>query len=355
MTTTCSLVMSQKGNVDELMTDINRIKYSNLPYETLVNLEKEVIEEQNRLFKELKNVRDSIYEDLENNDASKIDQKKSKSRILKNRIDNTNNRLEYLRNQTETKIMESKFVVLLGSQKRFDLYEKSLMYVIVFILGLIVFDLLINKDDTISLYIFYIDVVCCVYFLGDLTLRYRFSRNKKWFWNTYWLDILTSIPVPPTGQIIRAGRFVRLLRLLRMTRIARVFLFMWRGMEKLQDVINVPLLKKSLKLALTMVIIGAIVITWAEGTSDNSVGNIFDSSWWSFISIFTGAFGPIYNPSTAIGRVMTVILVVSGMLLVGIFTATLTSLYIDDETDELAYNQTDLSKRLERIEELIKK
>ena len=347
--------MTQKDTVDDLLADINRIKYSNLSYDTLMNLEKKITEERNELIEELKDVKKSIYEDLENNDASNIDKKKSKARIIKNRLDNTENRLEYLNNQTETKYMEDNFKKFLGSQRKFELYEKFLMYIIISILGLIVFDLLINKDDVVSLYIFYIDVVCCIYFLSDLTLRYRFSRNKKWFWNTYWLDILTSIPVPPAGQIIRAGRFIRLLRLLRMTRIIRVFLFMWRGMEKLQDVINVPLLKKSLKLALTMVIIGAIVITWAEGTSENSVGNIFDSSWWSFISIFTGAFGPIYNPSTAIGRVMTIILVVSGMLLVGIFTATLTSLYIDDETDELAYNQADLSKRLERIEELLKK
>jgi voltage-gated potassium channel len=347
--------MTQSEIVDNLLADINRIKYSNLSYDTLVNLEKEINEEKNKLIDDLKKVKKSIYDDLENNNASNIEQKKSKARILKNRLDNTNNRLDYLKNQTETKFMEDKFRKFLGSKKKYDIYEKFLMYVIISILGLIVFDLLINKDNTISLYIFYIDLACCIYFLSDLTLRYRFSRNKKWFWDTYWLDILTSIPVPPAGQIVRAGRFIRLLRLLRMTRIVRVFLFMWRGMEKLQDVINVPLLKKSLKLALTMVIIGAIVITWAEGTSDNSVGNIFDSSWWSFISIFTGAFGPIYNPSTAIGRVMTVILVVSGMLLVGIFTATLTSLYIDDETDELAYNQVNLSKRLERIEELLKK
>ena len=347
--------MTRKDTVDDLLADINRIKYSNLSYDTLMNLEKEITEEKNELIEELKNIKKSIYEDLENNNASKIDEKKSKARIIKNRLDNTENRLEYLNNQTETKYMEDNFKKFLGSKRKFEFYEQILMYVIISILGLIVFDLLINKDDIVSMYIFYIDVVCCIYFLSDLTLRYKFSRNKKWFWNTYWLDILTSIPVPPTGQIIRAGRFIRLLRILRMTRIFRVFLFMWRGMEKLQDVINVPLLKKSLKLALTMVIVGAIVITWAEGTSNNSVGNIFDSSWWSFISIFTGAFGPIYNPSTAIGRVMTVILVISGMLLVGIFTATLTSLYIDDETDELAYNQADLSKRLERIEELLKK
>ena len=56
---------------------IRRIKYSNLPFETLLNLEKEIIEKKNELFEELKKVRKSIYDDLENNSASNIEQKKS--------------------------------------------------------------------------------------------------------------------------------------------------------------------------------------------------------------------------------------------------------------------------------------
>ena len=127
--------MTPDDTVDSLMADIKRIKYSNLPYETLLNLEKEIIEEKNELFDELKKVRKSIYDDLENNSASNIEQKKSKARVLKNRIENTNNRLNYLRDQTETKIMEDKFRDFLGSQKRFEVYEKFLMYVIIAIFG----------------------------------------------------------------------------------------------------------------------------------------------------------------------------------------------------------------------------
>ena len=78
--------MTQKDTVDDLLADINRIKYSNLSYDTLMNLEKKITEERNELIEELKDVKKSIYEDLENNDASNIDKKKSKARIIKNRL-----------------------------------------------------------------------------------------------------------------------------------------------------------------------------------------------------------------------------------------------------------------------------
>ena len=59
--------MTRKDTVDDLLADINRIKYSNLSYDTLMNLEKEITEEKNELIEELKNIKKSIYEDLENN------------------------------------------------------------------------------------------------------------------------------------------------------------------------------------------------------------------------------------------------------------------------------------------------
>ena len=41
------------------------------------------------------------------------------------------------------------------------------------------------------------------------------------------------------------------------------------------------------------------------------------------------------------------------MMLIGIFTATLTSLYMDDETDELAHNQERMEEKLDKIERLL--
>ncbi|MCP3691282.1 MAG: two pore domain potassium channel family protein, partial [Planctomycetaceae bacterium] len=75
--------------------------------------------------------------------------------------------------------------------------------------------------------------------------------------------------------------------------------------------------------------------------------------WWSFTTLVTGGFGDIHNPVTAPGRLLTVMLVITGMILVGVFTATLTSLYVGEESEELQRYQDEMNSRLNRMEETI--
>jgi uncharacterized membrane protein (DUF106 family) len=66
--------------------------------------------------------------------------------------------------------------------------------------------------------------------------------------------------------------------------------------------------------------------------------------WWSFTTVVTGGFADIYNPETTGGRFLTVLLIVSGMIIVGVFTATLTSLYVEEGTEELQMMQKNLDE-----------
>ena len=53
----------------------------------------------------------------------------------------------------------------------------------------------------------------------------------------------------------------------------------------------------------------------------------------------TGGFGDIYNPKTPVGRILTVVLIIAGMILVGTFTATLTSVMVDESEEIEALNE----------------
>ncbi|MEO0867983.1 MAG: potassium channel family protein, partial [Cyanobacteria bacterium J06642_11] len=81
------------------------------------------------------------------------------------------------------------------------------------------------------------------------------------------------------------------------------------------------------------------------------------SLWWSFTTVVTGGFADIHNPETMAGKVLTVILVILGMVLVGIFTATLTTVMVGDEDDmeqlrtEMEEQFDQLLQRMDRIEQ----
>jgi voltage-gated potassium channel len=190
------------------------------------------------------------------------------------------------------------------------------------------------------------------------------ASNKAWFWQHNWIDFVTSIPIP-SAQVVRYGRafrvlrlfrvlrsfrVLRMLRLLRVVRAFRVFLKLFRGMEKLEQVLDVRMMKKSLRWLFGIMALGAAVIYSLEGHMATPVGSAAESAWWSFTTVVTGGFGDLHNPVTGWGRMLTVLLIVSGMIVVGVFTATLTSVYMAEENEALQIRQESLERTLANIQ-----
>jgi len=68
--------------------------------------------------------------------------------------------------------------------------------------------------------------------------------------------------------------------------------------------------------------------------------------------VVTGGFGDIYNPATGSGRALTVLLIITGMILAGVFTATLTTLMTGEENEEFNIMQQNLEERMKKMERL---
>ena len=189
-----------------------------------------------------------------------------------------------------------------------------------------------------QLWVFWIiDVICCALFMANFIFEHRLADSKKWYWKNNWIDFITSIPLPPvqiiaaSGDmgIIRLGRLLRAVRILRALRLFRIALFFWRGMDHLSTTLDVRLLKRSLLYGLLSLVFGAFIFM---GLERMETGSGFGASlWWSFTTLVTGGYADIHNPETASGKILTVFLVITGMVLVGVFTATLTSILVSDE------------------------
>ena len=102
--------------------------------------------------------------------------------------------------------------------------------------------------------------------------------------------------------------------------------------------------------------IGGILVWKIEaGTAieGNDVTTAPGGLWWSFTTVVTGGFADIHNPLTTVGRLLTMMLVITGMILVGVFTATLTSLYVGEESEEMQRHQDAMNDRLDRVESVL--
>ena len=189
-----------------------------------------------------------------------------------------------------------------------------------------------------KLWLFWIlDVICCTVFMVNFFFEHTLAASKKWYWKRNWIDFITSIPLPPvqviaaSGQLefVRLGRLLRAMRILRALRVFRIALFFWRGMDHLSSTLDVRLLKRSLLYGLLSLVFGACIFMGLERMEKGS--GFGASLWWSFTTLVTGGYADIHNPETASGKILTVFLVITGMVLVGVFTATLTSILVSDE------------------------
>jgi voltage-gated potassium channel len=88
-------------------------------------------------------------------------------------------------------------------------------------------------------------------------------------------------------------------------------------------------------LGITLVILlgGAISLYLLEHEVNKTVDNLGDAIYWAIISMTTTGYGDI-TPSTAGGRIIAAVVVVSGLVLLSIVTATVASVFVERKIRE---------------------
>lgn len=160
------------------------------------------------------------------------------------------------------------------------------------------------------------------------------EKYKHWFWGRIkymltWealIDLLAILPFY-LHQIFRFDlRVLRILRLLRLLRIFRLTTYM-KSARMVGNVFKNHMheLVLSFVLALSLIIISSCILYFAEHIAQPEVfTSIPDTLWWSVITLTTIGYGDMV-PITAIGKLFTAIIALTGVALfalpAGIITA----------------------------------
>lgn len=384
---------------------LDELHPARLSVETLRRLQAGVQTRFGELNVEAVQLEETVQESLDRSEQDTLQLAKTKTARLRAEADQLQEQDDKLEVAIQRRIVREGMASILGSDKAVSILESVVMMLIVVVLSLLVYDSTVPDDSTRPSWlskdsIFLIDTVCCLIFMSEFFLRLYCAESKMFVWRHHWIDFVTSIPIPGQAQLARFGRvarlarFARVLRMLRFLRFLRLFFLLWRGMDKLQDVIDVKLMKRTLRWAVAVTLLGAVFIYltegngWnilsqgssdattsvadpadgtasvpgpendgdhitasdgADGSEPNAVGSLPLALWWSFTTVVTGGFGDIHNPESSSGQMLTAILVIMGMVLVGVFTATLTSLYVGEQSEEIERLQENLVERLDQI------
>lgn len=173
-------------------------------------------------------------------------------------------------------------------------------------------------------------------FLADYVIRLTIARNRFAWMKANLID-LASVLLP----------FLRPLRLVRLITLLTVFHRTTTATLHNKIVIYTALS------TLLLVIISSLAILEAErDLPDASITNYGDAIWWAIVTITTVGYGD-YTPVSAVGRVITVALMLGGIALIGVITATLASWITDRVADSNQQNEDYTHAKLQHLEQLI--
>ena len=343
-----------ESDIRSIAERVDNIRLVKLPTPVLERIYEDIQRDLDKVVERAKTIEEELHVKLLDGDGSSLEEAHKEMAQCKREADEIEDYKNLIYDALQEAKLKKRMIEFLGSERRANLLEITVLALIVVVLGFMTWELFYlqgSEHADTRLNIFYLDAGCCVIFLTEFFLRYKFAEDRRWYVRNHWIDFVTSIPIPAVSEL-RYGRSVRLLRLIRALRVLRAFriiFFFWRGMDHLSSVVNVKLMKKSMKGICVIMILGAFIIQLGEGENDASVGSFAESMWWSFTTVVTGGVADIYNPTTTGGRFLTVLLIISGMIIVGVFTATLTSLYVEEGTEELQMMQKTLDERFTNL------
>jgi voltage-gated potassium channel len=287
-------------------------------------------------------------------------------------------RLEHIKtrlyNKKQRRIVWHGLRSKLGPERAVRL-EKIVLVLIVVVLAILFAEMIFGRrlSTTIIWSLYAVDFSACMVFLYEFRLRYREAQDKAWFWKHNWIDLVSSLPIPPfmpTADLTTIARTARFFRILRLLRAVRIVALLWSGMEKLDRVADVRLLKRSLASVGALLLLGAILVHMtevggAQNTADSSltgaeildtegfdmgdVGEFHETIWWTFNTIATGGFADLYKPQRAFTRLVTALLILAGFVVLGVFIATLSAAYKGEDAQELQRNQRYFQESLEKL------
>jgi len=187
-----------------------------------------------------------------------------------------------------------------------------------------------------------IDYFVWALFVVEYLTKLYLSPSRSGFFKHHLLDLVV-IAVP----VLRP---LRALRLLRAFELARVGVVLMNGLRRARAILAHRGLHFVLLSVLVLVFaLAALELGFEAHARGASIHNYGDALWWAVVTVTTVGYGDKY-PVTAGGRGVAVVLMLVGIGLIGVLTATVASYFVEEKADR---DKEELTVRLERIEALL--
>jgi voltage-gated potassium channel len=232
------------------------------------------------------------------------------------------------------------------SQDAYDRFcaavEVPLLVLAVFWLPVLVVPLVTRLRPGVARTFDTIDYVVWAAFVAEYLIKFYLAPLRWAFFRRHLLDLLV-IAVP----VLRP---LRLLRVLRLVTFARAGLTMSSALKRARDLLTHHGLHFVLLSVLAIIGVGAAAeLAFEQHAAGTNIHDFGDALWWAIVTVTTVGYGDKY-PVSAGGRGVAVVLMLTGIGLVGVLSATVASYFVGQRAED---DMTELHRRLDRIEALL--
>ena len=188
--------------------------------------------------------------------------------------------------------------------------------------------------------------ILTVFFLFDFTYRILTTSSKSnyFFRDWGWADLLACAP-----QL----RIFRLFRVFRAIRLMRIFGVKNMVNEVINNRAGIALYITVFSIILIAEVVGVFMLRVETQNPDANITTAGDAVWWTLVTMTTVGYGDKY-PVTAVGRILAVFVMLSGVALIGVLASFLSNFFLaPPKKDEAVYAPTDPRSKLTELQALL--
>jgi voltage-gated potassium channel len=172
--------------------------------------------------------------------------------------------------------------------------------------------------------------------LVEYLVRLVVSPDARGYVKRRWVEPATVVLPPLQGW--------------RLIGMEKMSLLLHEGELRLEAILKHHSLFRVLIAAVVMLLLGAwLVLMFEERAKGANIHSYPDALWWAIVTVTTVGYGDRY-PVTEGGRVVAAVLMLVGIGLIGVLTATVASVFIKEHTDankdEVKKSHADLGRQL---------
>ena len=201
---------------------------------------------------------------------------------------------------------------------------------------------LISYSETTKLWVNRADFIICLLFLYDFFRDLYYAESRMNYIKSHYIDFISSIP---TFSIFRIGRIFRIIRILRLVRSGRIiysFIDRYNAKSAFENILILNFIVLSFS---------TFSVYQLEKGINPDISSIGESLWWCINTIMTVGFVQDIVLISIEGKVFSIILIISGLLLFGTFISFTTDYFVKDQ--DLKDTVDSINSRMNVLEEKI--